>query len=148
MKKAIFGILVLTLMITATSCKKNNSSSGGSWTFKNNTYNVGASSSALGTLLFSDLSANSLSFDFGSALPTTGGSFLVVNSSPSAANQVYITASVGGTSYDATGGNGSNQHVTVTVSGGKVSVSGSGVELQNFTNASDSAAVSCNVSQL
>lgn len=154
MKKTIFAITVLALVF-ASSCKKS-SNPGGSWTFKGTTYTTTTSIGSANTLTVSNASTSNLTsfgevvlYFNGSALPTTGGSFTVVNGSPASSTQVSIMASTGGgtATYGSTG-NGSNQTVTVSVSGGKVSVSGSGIELVNSTTPSDSSALTLNVTQL
>jgi hypothetical protein len=61
---------------------------------------------------------------------------------------ITVTTGGGGNIYRSTGGNGSNQTVSVSVSNGKVSVSGSGIELDNISNAADSSALNFNITQL
>ena len=135
MKKAIFGLVVLILIFTA-SCNKT-PAGGGSWTFLGLTYNA-TSCVGLNNYLAATNSSNTNSTYFGgltvffpgSTLPTTTGTYTVVDTIPTG-NQVTISASVGGaadTTYTAIGG---GQTVAVTVSKGKVSVSGSNIQLQN-----------------
>lgn len=149
MKKATLAICALAVIMTATSCKKNSPNPGGSWTLNGTTYNVAGSSTAGGLLTFVDQNDNDISLDFGGSLPTTGGSYTVIDDLPGP-NQVFITFSSNTTYYNATGGNGTNQHVTVSVSGGKVSVSGKGMVMKNVTttSATDSATFTLHVTQL
>ena len=100
---------------------------------------------------FSSYSVLTLSFP-GSSLPATGGTYTVVNqnNSPYTAGQVGILVTTDGTSqitYGSTGGNGA-QTVSVTVSNGKVSVTGSGIMMDNSLRTSDSAALNFNITQL
>jgi hypothetical protein len=156
MKKTIFALLVLTLVF-ASSCNKNTPNPGGSWTFKGTTYNTTTSAVSGGDFGVTNVSTSNqssyggLTFSFFNSTPTTGGTFTVVNGVPASATQVAIAATTGGAAgnvYGSTGGNGSNQTVAVTVSNGKLSVSGSGIEMYNVNNASDSSAINFNITQL
>ena len=66
-------------------------------------------------------------------------------------SQVSISLGAGTNTYYSTGGNGVNQMINVTVSGGKVSVAtmaNSPVELLNVaSNSTDSAAATFSISQ-
>jgi hypothetical protein len=85
MKKVIFGFVVLTLMFS-TSCKNNNSTSSNSWSFAGNSYTSTTCVGVSNTLTASNASSSNLSnisqltVNFpGSSLPTTGGTYTVVN---------------------------------------------------------------------
>jgi hypothetical protein len=86
----------------------------------------------------------------GTTLPASGGIDTVVSGTPTRNTQIAITATTDGSTnnYRSTGGNGGNQTVTVSVSNGKVTVSGAGIELVNLTAPADSSALSLNIIQL
>jgi hypothetical protein len=154
MKKIILGSIVLSLIFAA-SCTKKTTYAGGSWTFEGDTFYV-ANCAGIGNTLVASSSANSNINTFGnlgivfpgSSLPRTSGTYTVVDTTP-LAMQVNITATTGGvndTLYTATGGNGSNQTIAVTVSNGIVSVSGTGIEIYtNNAGVIDSSALSFNI---
>ena len=155
MQKSILGVLALGLLLI-TSCSKNNSTQGNSWIFRTVTYNTATCQGAAGTLTASNLSSSNVTtygtvvctFN-GTTLPASGSIDTVVSGVPTNNNQIAISATINGatTSYRATGGNG-GQLVTVSVSNGKVTVTGSGIELVNTTTASDSSALTLNITQL
>jgi len=154
MRKTIFAIMAIGLL-TITSCSK--SPTPNSWTFRTLTYNTTTCSGSAGTLSASNLASNnSTSYGtltctfFGTTLPSSGGTYTVVGTTPLNNTQVAITATTGGSAnnYKSTGGNGSNQTVTISVANGKVTVAGSGVELINLTAPADSAALTVNITQL
>ena len=157
MKKVIFGMLVLS-SVFITSCKKSSSNPGGFWTFKSTTYNATTCTAGTGELDATNLtSSNTTTFStfvvgfYNGTLPTTGGQYTVANNgTPTSSTQVGIQVSTDGTSgntYESTGGNGT-QKVTVSVSNGKVSVSGSGITVGNVMTSSDSAGVNFSITQL
>jgi hypothetical protein len=149
------------LTLASNSCKKDYSNPipQGSWTFMSYTYNAVAGANIGTQFNVSSGTTNNVSsygelnLSFGDTVfyPTPAGIYTVVEYPPSA-HQVSISATTGGDSgiqYDATGGNGL-QTVTVTISNGKETVSGSGITLKQVTNG-DSAPVSfnlwCNINQ-
>jgi len=155
MKKTIFAVIAIGLL-AITSCSKSNPP-GNSWTFRTVTYNTTSCTGSAGSLAASNVTSNNsttygtLTCTFyGTTLPGSGGVYTVVSTVPINSTQVSITATTDGSAnnYKSTGGNGSNQTVTISVSNGKVSVTGSGVELVNLTSLSDSAALSVNITQL
>jgi hypothetical protein len=170
MKKTIFGLTALVLLFTV-SCKKTSSPttvSNNTWTFKGISYTPtsvfqNANGAGPGVIEVDDTTiafGPSLYIYFASrpALPTTGGTYKVVsanydqiNFSSTSAKEIGIISYVGSNAYYSTGGNGSNQTATVTVSStGKVTVSGSGIELvylNGNTPTSDSSALSISVTQ-
>ena len=76
------------------------------------------------------------------------GVYTVVQNFPSAANQVELLLLTSNySSYFPTGGNGFNQTVSVTVSNGKLNISGSGIEMVNSINPSDSSALNFSITQ-
>ena len=151
MKKVIFGLFVFSLLF-ASSCKKSNSTPN-SWTFKGNQYGASLATFAIpGDFSATCSSTNQtinggfIDINFGSgANPTTGGNYSVVSNAYTT-NQVSIQLttgnSTGSTTYNSTGSN--NSQLAVSISGGKVSVTGSGIML---TNGTDSATVSINITQ-
>lgn len=156
MKKTIFAIIAIGLL-TITSCTKSSSTNGNSWTFRTVTYNTTSCTGFTNTLSASNVTnTNTTTFGtltctfFGTTLPANGGTYTVVSGTPINGTQVAITGTTAGStnSYKSTGGNGNNQTVTINVSGGKVSVNGSGVELVNVSAPSDSSALSVSITQL
>lgn len=158
MKKTIFTILALSFLIII-SCKKNSTSgAGGSWTINNITCPavscIGNYVGTPGTLTAINVSlpnitgtpASNLTCNFQNTLPTASGTYTVINGNNNitSANQIVFMATIGGvngTTYLSTGG----ETVTVTVSGGKVSVKGSGISMYNQTA---TTTLSLNITQL
>jgi hypothetical protein len=97
-----------------------------------------------------------LTVNFYGGLPTqnsyfTSGTFNVVQENKlDSTDQVSIDLNIAGangnTLYRSTG-SGTNQTVTVSVSNGKLTISGSGVELANVINATDSGALNLDLIQ-
>ena len=140
MKKTTFGLLVLSVLVIS-SCKKNTTSN--SWSFKGTTYGQTTCVGAAGQLTAASANpASTLIATFVSGLPTTGGTYTVV-SNPVAANQVSLEILVTSTGDDYLSNRGS---VTLSVSGGKVSLSGSNINMSN-TVASDTTALNVNINQ-
>ena len=166
MRKISFSLLAILILLLS-SCKKNIINNGGNWTFKGASFNVmGCDALAGGPVCFcnasvsaatSTTSNNTLYINFSSFhLPTTNVVDTVISYGTPVGNQVglYIrlgsnlNTGQGGTYYSASGGNGSNQRVSVTVSPtGKISVSGSNIVLINDTLSTDSAILNFNISQ-
>ena len=158
MRKAIFGLLLMGMLIICSCHKAPPSAPGGSWTFKGISYTatscIGNDSIFYLTATDSTASgfAGSVTVAFYSTLPVNNGTYTVVyGSSPNQPTQVAIIttigSSVGGLNYQSTSGNG-NQTVRVSVSNGEISLTGSGIEMVNTSNASDSAALSLSITQL
>ena len=158
MKKAILGFLGVCLLIVGSCSKSSNSPVAGTWTLGNATLTdsscVGVASTLTATTSTFVTDSGSLTFNFsGSALPVTGGTFTVVGGFANPGNnQVSITAAVGSihsnTGYSATGGNGTNQTVKVTVgTNGKLTVSGTNIEMAQNLNHADSTTLNFNVTQ-
>jgi hypothetical protein len=158
MRNAIFGLLLVG-MLPISSCHKGPAPApGGSWTFKGVTYSVTScvGNDSIFYLTATDSTAQgfagSVTVAFYNVLPAATGTYTVVNgSAPSQPTQVAIIASLGssvaGLNYQSTGGNGS-QTVHVSISNGKISLTGSRIEMSSTTNSSDSAALSLNINQL
>jgi len=159
MKKINFTIIILCLLVFA-SCKKNNPATSypyGSWTLNNTTFKVtscAADSAGVDLAALDSLTGNpscNLIVYFNNALPTASGTYTVaIQNSLPAAGQVsigvgYVAPSVLN-NYISTGGGG-NQKVNVTVSGGKISISGTGIEMVNIGLGTDSAALTFNITQ-
>jgi hypothetical protein len=158
MKKTIFTIIALCFLIII-SCKKTSTSgAGGSWTINNITYPavscIGNYVGTPGTLSAFNISlpnttgavASDVICSFQNTLPTASGTYTVINGNNNitSSNQIVFTSTIGGvngTTYLSTGG----ETVTVTVSGGKVSVSGSGISMYNQTS---TTTLSLNITQL
>lgn len=155
MKKIIPGLIVLSLLIAASCSKRSTTLAGGSWTFEGNTYSV-TNCEGEGNRLVASNSSNNNTNTFGNlaivfpgtSLPSVSGTYTVVDTTP-LANQVNVYASIGGvndTLYTATGGGGSNQTISVNVSNGVITASGSNIEiLYNVGGLVDSNVLSFNV---
>jgi hypothetical protein len=156
MSKTLCYAPALSLLIA--SCKKTSSPSGGSWTVNSTGYQAvtcqslipGSLDAATANYSTGSATASDLVVQFyTNALPTTAGTYTVITNDSAlfAPTQVQIVTTIGGisgTSYASTG-SGSGQTVNVTVSGGKVSIAGSGINMSNCTS---SATLSLNITQL
>ena len=164
MRNATFVLLLMGLLVTGSCNKGQQSNSGGSWTFKGVTYVVrfcsASSSSATLTAMDSVYTgvAGSVNVVFLNNLPQGSpshpvyGTYTVVKgTSPTKPYEVAIFSYIGpsqlGPMYQSTGGNGL-QTVSVSVSNGKINLTGSGIELSDTTNPSDSGALTFNITQL
>jgi hypothetical protein len=156
MKKISLTFLVVTILFSA-SCNKNDnsnntSSANESFSFQGTTYTVssctGSAQYLTATSGNTTTGPNMIVTFPGNALPTAAGTYTVVKGGfPSGANQVGITFNPTLTTvYSSTGGNGSNQTVIVNVSGGKVSVTGTNIELVGSAQ-SDSSGLTFNITQ-
>ena len=151
MKKATFGIVLVAIMF-ATSCKKNNLSPN-SWTFKGVNYPVVTCGVVLGVGVLEGIGNNgTVNVVFNNNPPTTPGTYTYTVASggiSSNNNFVGITTTVGNNNtqyYSSTGGNGTNQTITLTLSSsGKYTATGSGIVLSNDSNPADSGSLSLNI---
>jgi hypothetical protein len=159
MTKAITSILIISLLI-ATSCRKSNTAAtlqGGTWTFNAATYNATScvaapASAAINASGRSSANTFTLSFNFLNGYPTSSGNYTVINGHNTStlpfSNLVMINATISGASsasyYSSGSGTGS---VSVDVVNGKLSLSGTGIEMLNTANTSDSSALSFNITQ-
>jgi hypothetical protein len=148
MKKMILAAACLTLVFAA--CKKSDDNGGGvgSQQFKigPNTYTalaVVGTGSGLGAIA---TGGNSLSINFpGTTLPTASGSYTIVSGTPTGTQLSFGAIKDTSDFYSpslATAGT-----ATVTVDGGKVSVSFENIWAKNITNANDSLQISANLKQ-
>jgi len=140
MKKVIFGFLVLSVVVIS-SCKKGVSNS---WSFKGTTYGQTACVGSGGQLTAASANPSStLTANFyNGLLPTTGGTYTAV-ANPTTASQVALEILVtsNGDDYISTRGT-----VNLTVSGGKVSLSGSNINMTN-TGGIDTTSLNVNIAQ-
>jgi hypothetical protein len=163
-RKSIFIFIALGILAIP-SCNKGGTPhnviyQGGSWTLGSLSYKatscVGSTASAL--LTVSGVSGDgrtsfTMTFNFTDGYPTANGTYTVLNGhnegSVPLENLVMINATLTGGingQFYSSGGDGS-QKVTVTVANGKISLSGSGIEMLNAGNASDSTQLSINITQ-
>ena len=164
MKKVALAVVLMSLIVI-TSCKKSTTNNaGGTWSFKSINYGATTFATSYGQVTVSNpASAYSNSFatlcvNFYNGLPTTAytnnpyytANYQVVGGTTlDRSNQVYITLTLSGTNdtlYHTTGGNG-NETVQVTISNGNLSIKGSGIELANANNLSDSSSLNLNIVQ-
>lgn len=137
-----------------TSCDRTvRSHPGGALTFKSVTYHIDDCQRS-GSILYANISAKDAEAGDSSGMVScifdslsTDGKY-IVSSSPRAEHRVTINLITGGTKkqmYMPTG-NGA-QTVMVKTSEGKVSVTGSDIEMVNFNDPSDSTALNFNLIQ-
>ena len=156
-------ILLAAFLVIFSSCRKNNdtiSYQGGTWALGSTQFNAtsctGAPASAMVTTsgLSAGLSTHfDMTFSFTDGYPTTSGTYTVLNGHNTSpilfANYVMINATLTGAVNEQFYSSGSNgtQSVTVTLSNGKISLSGSGISMLNGANTSDSTLLSFNITQ-
>ena len=156
MNKRILGIFVIILSITC-SCKKTAyTNPQGSWSLNSGTYNsdtfvIVGTRSFYASTLSSGVPSTSAGIQFYFDTTVTAGTYTVTNHQWSGiSKEVYIILSSGGTSpvyYNPTGGNGSNQTITVAMIDGKYHVTGSGIEMYTASNSSDSSVLNFDIIQ-
>jgi len=145
MKKTTFAFFALSLLAIA-SCRKNGTTSYGSYSFKSATINVNScqpigANQLSGWATASSISEQGLNITFGGGLPTAAAIDTVVSGQVAGSGRVSIqVGSSTGILYQSTG-YGSNQTVKVTLPNGKVSVSGAAIEVVNETDPTDSASL-------
>ena len=169
MKIIVFALVVASVCLFA-GCKKKETVLGPAvpaqtWTFKSLTYNT--------IQCFADtnhsspnISANNGSpsdsnnycalscYFYGSSLPSTSGTYTVasLNTIDTSATSKFVMLRMvfGGSlkNYMSTGGNG-NQQLTVTVTNGKISITGSAIEMAHYYSnvITDSATLNFNITQ-
>ncbi len=170
MKKVLQGFLA-ALLLTVIACNKNKDTvipealPAQTWVFDSVTYNtVECYADTVHNNL--NISANNGSvtdstnycaltcFFYGAALPAANGTYSValVNTPTGSitSNQVTLRLVRGGSfnTYMSTGGDG-HQTVSVTVSNGKITISGTNIEMAHYnsTLVTDSTALSFNITQ-
>lgn len=161
MKRTFFAITFCLIVLS--SCRKNDaplSFQGGSWTFGPTQYNATsciptpASATVTASGLTAGLGTNfTMTFSFTDGYPTTSGTYTILNghntSTLPLSNLVMINATLTGAVNEQfySSGSNSSQNVNVTVSNGKISLSGSGITMLNAANTADSVALSFNIIQ-
>ncbi len=145
-------------VLIAGSCHKGPPPNpGGSWIFKNVTYPTSSciAYDSIATLEAVDSMAGivkgSITVNFYNVIPVGNGTYTVVGTVyPTAPYQVSINATIGDSnalSYLSTGGEGA-ETVTVSLSNGKIILTGRGIEMANTNQPSDSGQLSLNITQL
>ena len=152
MKRINAGLLILCICF-AISCTKK-APNPGSWKFGNETYAAGVAARTTNPgIALSTVSTDGYSsvLFFFNTYPTTSGTYTVVNSTTPIAGQVGIQFADGdqgsGNLYIPTGS--SSPQASVTVSGGKVSISVPSVMLANQDSyyTADSALFTASINQ-
>lgn len=155
MKKILLSAAALTVLFAACSKSDDDNNASSTWKVGGTSYTALTVSEDT-SLLIGNLVAvsgtgnnvNSFAIIFDSAIPTANGTYKIV-SSPDSSNEVSIwainTSGSSMTSY--TSSDWANANATVTVSGGKVSVSVPEVWAINDDNASDSVKISGSITQ-
>ena len=153
MKKMIIAIAAITLL-TSAHYQKVGTNPGGSWTFKTNHYLANKFIHHFYSFTAFDTTqrpAPKFIIDFYQKENVTSGTFKLVGGMPTAPDQVDI--GVGWlnngvlTFYSSTGGKG-NETVTVKVTNGIVTVSGTDVELAAQKNPKDKSKLTFNITML
>ena len=153
MKKVFLSLSVLTVL-SAVSCKKDDKSSSTSkantWSIDGKSYTLNTSnrSTGVGGVAMADVAGNSLFFYFKN-YPTTDGTYKIVRTADPAADEVDIQT----LTPPASGGfvsKSSTSTLSVKVSGGKLSMTCSGVPLtiKNTAGDTSTATLSTNVTEL
>lgn len=162
MRNTVLGIIAMSLLMI-TACKKTSSTNlGGTWTFQTVNYTATSFATGYGLITVTNQPTaysteyTTLTVNFYGGLPTqnsffTSGTFNVVkenklDSTDQVSLDLNIAGASGNTLYRSTG-SGANQTVNVSVSNGKLTITGSGVELANVLNAADSAALNLDLIQ-
>ena len=155
MKRSIMGLVVLSLMLIG-SCKRSNPNPN-FWTFKGVTYNSYNGSTMSNIITDSSALQNSitsygtiwLSFSSSTNITTAGTCQVYKYNKPLGNNAVTMYLTINGANpitYYATGGNGRNESVQVSVPlTGVVTVIGSGIEMVNANDPSDSSSLILNI---
>jgi hypothetical protein len=162
MNKAALALALIFLTAISSCSKSGTVAQGGTWSFKGVGYTSTAFSTTYGAVNVSNQSGaystnySTLSVNFYGGIPTTqydtfSHSYHVVNNNVlDSTTQVSIALSVGGndTIYRSTGGNGS-EYVNVKIYNGNISITGSGLELDNIATgmAADSGVLNLNIVQ-
>jgi hypothetical protein len=154
MKKIILSLVVTSALFTA--CKKDDDNGGGTttnqWKIGPNTYTGTTGATVQGNTLSNGSSNGTTASTFVvsfNTLPTTGGTYKIV-ASPSAADEILVTAGTGSVtsgSFYGTVSNSANATATVTVTDGKISVTVPSVWAKNLADATDSLQISGNLTQ-
>jgi hypothetical protein len=159
MKKPIAIVLISVIILLFTSCKKDPSNGAyGSWTVNNTTYpatvfydNVLGSP---GTLVIpnsagasSSNAVRAMNIIFYDSIPTSSGIYSVISDSNTLATpgqvQIWSGGNLQSEFYGSTGV-GNNQNIAVTISGGKLTLTGTNI---NMTGPSGNCSLSFNVHQ-
>lgn len=142
MKKVLLSLSVLA-MLGSVSCKKDDKKKTNSWTLAGTGYSVISANSSNGAFGVVDPSGTACTFDFeGVTNPPTAGSYKVVSGPSIGSGQVMISAIKGGVGYVSL--NTNTQLATVTVSGGKITVSVPEIILKNVSGGTDEVTFSAN----
>lgn len=146
MKKLIIAIIALGMLTSATLPP----ASSGSWTFKSKHYTANLFKPHSYSLTAFDTTVAprpKFIIDFHSGLPVASGKMTVVKGFPAQDDQISIATGIsqGGqiSFFSSTGGG--KQTVNVTVSEGRITVSGAAIELANQNNIKDIAPVTFNI---
>ena len=160
MKRRIFFSVVVMSILLVSSCSKTPPpmAVAGFWTFGANSFQPvsctadSANASLTATNTVSGSSYSNIVINFYDSLPTVNSKYIVANAGdPHLPKQVLITVALMTSSglnyYASTGGNGRNDSIAVTVTNGKLTVSGNKVELMNTVGQFDSTSLSFNLIQ-
>ena len=148
MKKIIFGLVTISILMISSCSQDNSNNPLGAWVFKSTTYNPLSCRSDSSKLVSTNGTATmTLVFNNTGSLPASNSDFLVVDTIP-AAGQVEVLTTIGTNQYRSAGGNGA-QFVTVTVSplDSRITASGTALVLRNTTTPTDSAKLTFTVNQ-
>ena len=154
MKSIVLALTLLSILLS--SCNKGEPPVArlptGTFAFRSVTYTlttctVDTGDASVTVAGQSEFDNCTISFNFLNGYPATGSNFTVLPGTTTMttfANQVTIHASAGGSSYYSAG---EGQSLVVDIIKGKTQLSGNGIEMLNTGNASDSSALSFNITQ-
>jgi hypothetical protein len=158
MNKAIFTVLAITFLLAA--CKKTTTTdiptgnAGGTWTFKGITYQAPVCDTTSGNLVATVPTAKGqhaggeMAVDFYTATPNAAGTYSVIRGSYTINNATQVEVGItdiNGVYYISTGND--NATVAASINNGKVSLSGTNIELVNLNNAADSSTLTFAINQ-
>ncbi len=153
MKKFLFLATAVTLLFASSCKKKDDSGPSNYWTVNGTKHVVATSTGGGGILGFvenSSATGNLLSFEFGSSsLPTSNGTYKIVNPDniTGSANEVVVMPNYGSGGLVYYPSKGTNANASVTVNGGKISITVPEIWVVNSLTGNDSVKLSANVTQ-
>ncbi|MCW3125312.1 MAG: hypothetical protein JWO03_970 [Bacteroidetes bacterium] len=153
MKNILIGILAMSLLMI-TSCKKKDTVSGGSWSFKSKSYTVTSAITNTADNAFVVISSgnntyNQLFFSF-TTLPSADGSYTVVAGAPDSTGTqvgVALTLTTGSTYVSTAYAPTTNTTANVTVANGIMKVTVPATDFANVADGTDHADLTATVNQ-
>ncbi|MBS1623006.1 MAG: hypothetical protein JST83_03235 [Bacteroidetes bacterium] len=151
MRKLLSFSLSALLLVGIASCSHTNTNTNAQngWTYTTENYTVVSTTRVGQTVSYtSSVSPGVLSLRFYNSIPLTSGTFIAVNGTPAAANQVQLTMAPGSVTFYSTGVHQDPITVSVASGSGKVSASFSHLMIAVSPSFSDSTFISGSVTEL